>query len=148
MVDAFEPLLLCQLLSDQACWKYACQKQEIRDFEILQSEALVRSLHSSHILNSKPSKSKCQITTCQMTTSICRTQPRASDPKWAKSLTDSETSKVLLIVCLCLQNSRKSTSVFPKVSDLPKTFDLTKEMWQQCKHIHTVQTILRCHGGD
>ena len=79
MVDVFEALLLCELLSEshlpclkvaglsvslftplQACWKYACQKQEIRDSEILQSEALVRSLHSAHILNSKPSKSKCQ----------------------------------------------------------------------------------------
>ena len=135
VVDAFESLLLCQLLSDshfpslkvaglcvslftpvQACWKYPCQKQEIRDFPILQSEALVRSLHSSHILNSKPSKSKCQITT-----SICRTQPHPSDPKWAKSLSDSETSKVLLIVCFCLENSRKSTSVFQRF------------------HIHTVQ---------
>ena len=64
MADAFESLLLCELLSEshlpclkvaplsvslvtpvEACWKYACQKQEIRDFPILQSEALVRSLH-------------------------------------------------------------------------------------------------------
>ncbi len=70
------------------------------------------------------------------TTSICTTQPPPSDPKWAKSLSNSETWKVMLIACFCLENSRKSTSGVPKVSDLPKTFDLTKGMWQQCKHIH------------
>ena len=158
VVDAFEPLLLYELLSDshlpslkvaglcvslftplQACWKYPCQKQESRDSEILQSEALVRSLHSSHILNSKPSKSKCQRTTCQMTTSICRPQPRPSDPKWAKSLSDSETWKVMLIVCFCLENSRYDFGC-------SKGF-ISKKCGSNA-NIYTVQTLLRCHGGD
>ena len=160
VVDAFESLRLYELLSDshfpclkvaglsvslftpvEACWKYQCQKQEIRDVQILQSEALVRSLHSSHILTSKPSKSKCQKKTVP-NDDVDMQNPTTS---FRSKIRQSHSPTRKLERWCWLYSSAWKTAV--ATWGLPKVSYLRNAAAMQIG-IYTVQTIPQCHGGD
>ena len=168
VVDAFESLWLYELLSDshlpslkvaglsvslftpvQACWKYACQKQESRDFEILQSEALVRSLHSSHILTSKPSKSKCPKKSAKW-------RRRYTEPNHVLQIQNGQSGKVTLRLgnlkgsadCMLLPGKQPlGLQVFQRFEISQKRLTWPKKCGRNA-NIYTLKTILRCHGGD